>query len=847
MEEARIFGFSSIPLNGKIPIVNGWQSLSDEDLERHRKGHRGNFGIRTGSSSKIVVVDIDTHEGGLQRWNELVKKYGEVNTACVRTGSGGYHYYFRYTDKIADIGNLTQIIKGVGIDFKTNKGQVVYPGSLHPGCDKGKHTQKGCKGNDSCCDFKGKPYEWISKPDVISEIPEWLEYILRNKRDKASQDMINLINVRHAELQKIEKNTVGPSIVESKDAVNKDFVHDLVHALDEKRADNYQDWIEIVWILRKLSEEEGLYEDLAHEFSANSSKYNKDETSTLFWDKYDSSRSTWNLGSLIKRVKEDISVDEYRTIKAKYRKNNEKEELRTDIEDVLRDDEGLCQIFLRYDKDMIISDTSGNGFHWNPKKLLYDCLPHDVIAQGICRTLEPAMKKVINFSRQQIGKIRKKNNLTENSTKTELSKIPDDDRVKLSHYMNVVKKAESHIIKKICNASWPTRIINKIAHHRVDSTISVRMNRDSIYELPIKGGKIINLKTLEVRDRIQDDLFSIECPVNYVSAKSYPEAEKFFTMLCNNDPELYRYIMQIAGYLLTGDVNLRAIYTFLGEGSNAKSVLFKIFRAIFGDFFGTITKENLMQYAKDPSKHSTQLQPLLYARIAYCSEFNANDHLDTGFIKLFTGDEKITMRVAYSKILTQFESTFKLCISSNFMPQFDTSDQAMIDRLRIFPCEARFTDNPLEGEFKRDPAFIQNLLLNHVDNIFSLMVNCGKDYFTSGTIEVPNKARLAQISILKSNTPLEEYIEEHYNTWFLPCPCSKENVHNYKTCLTFDKSKHRIPQPMFNQEFNAWLRKKRQAEIKRPRTLVLDLGYAEQSTQGKKWYVGLAKKCGMII
>ena len=54
--------------------------------------------ILTGYRSKMIVVDIDHKDGGMDMWNTLIHDNREPETLKVKSGNGGLHYYFRFDD-----------------------------------------------------------------------------------------------------------------------------------------------------------------------------------------------------------------------------------------------------------------------------------------------------------------------------------------------------------------------------------------------------------------------------------------------------------------------------------------------------------------------------------------------------------------------------------------------------------------------------------------------------------------------------------------------------------------------------------------------------------------------------
>lgn len=116
-----------------------------------------NTGIVTGKMSGITVLDIDVKNGGT---NEFVK---HIKTPTVKTGGGGWHYYFKY----ANIGDKINFLPGY--DIKSN-GYVVAPSSRHK---------------------SGNHYEWIEGPDTpLAEFPSFLLDLMKvskyNPADKVN-------------------------------------------------------------------------------------------------------------------------------------------------------------------------------------------------------------------------------------------------------------------------------------------------------------------------------------------------------------------------------------------------------------------------------------------------------------------------------------------------------------------------------------------------------------------------------------------------------------------------------------------------------------------------------------
>jgi hypothetical protein len=123
-----------------------YAATTDPDRIRamHAAAPDGLLALRTGTASGLVVVDIDPRNDG-QVAPDLMPP-----TAAVRTGSAGWHLYYRHPGT-----PLTSrpLAGHTGVDIKADGGYVVLPPSRHP-------TTK-------------RPYRWIgARP--IAEMPRAL-------------------------------------------------------------------------------------------------------------------------------------------------------------------------------------------------------------------------------------------------------------------------------------------------------------------------------------------------------------------------------------------------------------------------------------------------------------------------------------------------------------------------------------------------------------------------------------------------------------------------------------------------------------------------------------------------
>ena len=126
-------GWPVFPLAGKVPAIpreRGGRGCHDAtlDLTRIEEWWReypdANIGIATGRRSGLLVVDVDPRHNA--KWLDSLHALELPPTFTVKTWSGGWHLYFRFSgDERISIG--TDLLPG--IDWRGNGGYVVGAGS----------------------------------------------------------------------------------------------------------------------------------------------------------------------------------------------------------------------------------------------------------------------------------------------------------------------------------------------------------------------------------------------------------------------------------------------------------------------------------------------------------------------------------------------------------------------------------------------------------------------------------------------------------------------------------------------------------------------------------------------
>jgi putative DNA primase/helicase len=142
--------FPILPRDKRPATKSGFKDASQDPGQiKEWFGGKSEFGIgiATGAASGVVVVDIDIDKL-TDESRKIVTQLQNELTACVVTGTGGLHFYFKCPP--TTLRNRAGITPG--IDFRADGGYVVAPPSIHP---------------------NGQPYTW-SRPAAVKEMPQWV-------------------------------------------------------------------------------------------------------------------------------------------------------------------------------------------------------------------------------------------------------------------------------------------------------------------------------------------------------------------------------------------------------------------------------------------------------------------------------------------------------------------------------------------------------------------------------------------------------------------------------------------------------------------------------------------------
>jgi P4 family phage/plasmid primase-like protien len=816
--------------------------------------------ILTGKINNIIVLDIDN----VEHWENLLNKYKqkEPNTVKVISGSGGIHYYFNYTEELANITSKDHALSSeYDIDIKTNGGCVIIPPTSY--------FNKNLD-NDVSYEWKNSIFDY----DII-DMPIWIKNLLLNKQNNKKKDVL-----KEDEYDVIELNN-NIEIDKEDEEVNftLEDIEKLIDMLSMNRCNNYNDWVSVGMCLFNLNPKLYLY--LWIKWSKKCDKYNDGDCEQK-WKTFNKSKEGYKIGSLLLWCKIDNS-NEYTTfIKTKKFGNLVKSKFPNDklmLGDTINVSD-KCTYTHIHNNDCLIK----GGSHIDMPKSMYIEMLKDTMTIK-CRHPEcfgkiyPCQHIMLNKQEMNIafhGDVNITiNNYKEDDELVEFQQIDlyEDEKINelvfnslngeaypcakiayhfyknkfmygedenwyifdnhkwkcigkknmelrdlsqqkmkdlysdlLKYYKeNEFDKKKIKTLKQTIKGFDNTNLKNNILVELVEIfTINNNPKRNFIKRLDSNNyligfeNGVYDLNKLEFRDGNYDDYVTMSVGYNYNDTYS-DKYKDLLKFLEDIQPNKEERDYMLT-YLSIGLVgNLLELFTILtGCGRNGKSKIVELLKYTFGDYFGSVQSQMFTRPRPDANSPDPGLLSLMRKKIVMASEPEKNSKLNSGFIKFITGRDSTTLRNCHSNDMIDFTANFITFLICNDIPDCDDIDNAFSKRLRCVNFPTEFVLEPTKENQKKINVNINENFDLWKNDFMLLLIEYYKKYIQTKELKPTNNI-LKWTDQYKENTDIYlEFLNENTEE-------NKEgHIHcstlyeNFKTWFKMNNPNTKIPS---NKEF----------------------------------------------
>lgn len=223
----------------------------------------------------------------------------------------------------------------------------------------------------------------------------------------------------------------------------------------------------------------------------------------------------------------------------------------------------------------------------------------------------------------------------------------------------------------------------------------------------------LHLKTREFHEHRAEDMLTHIAPALYDQNATAPVFQTFLAASLP-DPEVQAYVRRMLGATLVGMTLSQRVLVFSGRTRAGKGTLIRaLFHMMGRDLAGELRREVIMKTGRGGADHQTQVMWLKGRRLVSVNETNDGEEFDAAKLKMLSGGDEITARGMHQDQQT-FKPTHNMILSTNSLPNVDSSDLALWGRLRVIPFRESFLgreDETLDHRLQAEAPGILNWLL----------------------------------------------------------------------------------------------------------------------------------------
>jgi len=521
------------------------------------------------------------------------------------------------------------------------------------------------------------------------------------------------------------------------DVKTQELIAEVLDALGKHRWDYYPDWLRIGFVMLN----EGFTVEDFTEFSTKSKHFVK-ETSPAWikakWKMFRKSNLTQSL--LWKWLSED-DMDAYIELSKR----------RMDFWSLIKNPSHAetARFFYNLRPDAYLYNQSLGWFQIQGNNIwkLYEKHPSSMIAD-------------IHQTFQRIGKEHQSQiNMTET----------DEDKIKMAR---AKLKGIGGFFAKVGNKSFCDGVIAFVQncyteddlHRKMDENRHLFAFNDMVYDLDKHEARLIS----------PDDFVCLNAGYPYPK-KRFPDARKELidtirSVFETDDPAspdelgaLTSYVLKTLALCLHGRKRYEKFFVWTGSGGNGKGLVAEIVKRVLGDYFHTVPHQVI---TKTQDKKDATCPPLAKAKGKRCvmaSEPEANDRLQVGAIKEWTGGDEITARDLYRSSV-QFVPQFVLYLQTNTIPRLNRPDGGIERRLEVIEFPNKFVENPTAENHKKINIDLKDKIIKSPewrDEMWWLLIEAYQLLERDG-LKIPECVLEKSRDYMGEQNPIKEWLEANY-------------------------------------------------------------------------------------
>jgi len=324
-----------------------------------------------------------------------------------------------------------------------------------------------------------------------------------------------------------------------------------------------------------------------------------------------------------------------------------------------------------------------------------------------------------------------------------------------------IRKAYKRKVVILQKKEWKRDVLYLAAVDGRLSMVGDEWDKDH-YLLGCQNG-VIEFKTGAFRSGKQSDFIKTLTNVTWegIDVKA-PTWEEYLNSLFDSNRKLIAYLQRLLGYAITGLTTEHILPILWGKSRNGKGTLLETLSYVLGNLCCSIKAELFLK--QDRIRSSASPDPDIMAlqgkRIVWASETEEDRRLNEGKVKWLVGGDTLVGRAPFGKRELNFEPTHTMFLITNYKPKINPHDEAIWDRIILFPFQYKFVDKPSKpNEKKRDPN-LREKLKNEVPGILAWLVKGYLEWQKHGLGDMPEEVKIATQQYREEEDVIGHFLNE---------------------------------------------------------------------------------------
>lgn len=245
-------------------------------------------------------------------------------------------------------------------------------------------------------------------------------------------------------------------------------------------------------------------------------------------------------------------------------------------------------------------------------------------------------------------------------------------------------------------------------------------------------------------------LLTKRIPHRFDTKAECPNWEEFIDHLTGGEEERIKFLRDVVGYALTGDVTMKSFFVLLGPTNTGKTTFLEAIRHMMGDEYSRQAEFNTFLDTRNKSSISCDIAMLAGARFVSAAEATPDQKFDHGVMKRLTGGDRVPCRGMY-KDPGSHKATYKIFMCTNFMPKIRFNDEALWNRLIVIPFDRVVP--------RADRRFLEKLKAE-APGIFQWALKGAYRCWRDGGFRIPDYVKEATLDKRDNTSDVDEFIFE---------------------------------------------------------------------------------------